>query len=98
ISSLVQHEDVGETEEKEGRRQPVAEADGDAGSQDAENKEVDVHATTRPRFDPTESVVSEVDGRFDVIPADPVMSEIAVDLPKHYRAENDPEEDQERNV
>jgi hypothetical protein len=57
-----------------------------------------IHATPGPGSDPTESVIGEVDCGLNVITRDPVKRKKTINLPKHDRAEDNPEIDKKGNV
>src|SRR5687767_814981 len=98
ITRLVQQKNVRESKKENRRRNAVKKSRHHASGRQAEHNEVNVHPRPGPGFYPTESVVSESDGRFNVVTRDPVVGEVAINLPQHDAAEEDAEENEEGDV
>ncbi len=98
VPRLLEQEHVREADEEERRRDAVEETERDASGQRAEHREQDLHPAAGEWFDPAEPVIREMEARLDPVALDPVMREVAVDLPHHDRPEQHPENGQRRPV
>ena len=98
VVRLFEQEDVGEGQEEEHGTDPVPQPDHDEEREDGQGHEVEVHPDAGPRPDPLEPGVGEGPLGTDPVALDPAIAEIAVDLPEHDRAEEDPEGDEHGDV
>ena len=92
VPRLLEQEHVGEADEEERSCDAVEEPERDAGGQRSEHGEQDLHPAAGERLDPAEPVIGEVEARLDPVALDPVVGEVAVDLPHHDGAEQHPED------
>jgi hypothetical protein len=91
VPRLLEQERVSEGDEEERSCNAIEEPERDASGERSEHREQDLHPAPWERLDPAEPVIGEMEARFDPVPMDPVVREVAVDLPHHDRAEHDAE-------
>ena len=95
VTRLFEQEDVGESDEQYRGGKAIKEPNDHARGCEAEHDKVNIHAAAGPGPHPTESVIREIDNRFNKVTSDPTVSEVAINFPKQDAAEKDAEENQE---
>ena len=83
IVGLIEQKEVRKAQKEEDRAQTIPEPQGDTAGEDTQEGEMDIHAISRPRFDPREAIKGEVEGWLDPITADPAPIYVTPDFPEH---------------
>src|SRR5258705_92392 len=73
-------------------------ANKNADGQKTQNEKVQIHSMAAPGFDPTEPVISEIELGLDIKAIDPIIQEVAANLPDHDRTKRYAQENDRRDI
>ena len=86
VVGFVQQEHIGKGQAEQDGGQPIKKPEGDEQREYAHDSEMNIHPVPWPGSDKIQERVCEVVGGGDVVSLNPVMLEVAQDLPGHETA------------